>query len=144
MDHVRDLVPLSCRSRQFQDLAVAAGQAALLPAHAFAGRNVKMAARRGQVLTDVEDRPAAAALRQQTLEATLGISIPSPMDLPGHLIQNFKRVHSRFHVLKLPQSTQRGLHRLGVTAVLPETGIELVGAVQGVAQHGLQRLRLFE
>ena len=51
---------------------------------------------------------------------------------------------SRLDFLKLPQRSQRAVHRLGLTAILLEAAEKLVGAEQRVTKRVLNRLRFFE
>jgi len=61
---------------------MAPGQTPALPAHPFASTDVEMAARTGDVLTNVEHQSSQAAFRQLALQATVRIVQTAPVDYP--------------------------------------------------------------
>jgi hypothetical protein len=62
---------------------------------------MEVAALDGDVLADVEDDPAKAALRQLAFQATVWIVQPAPMNLPRNLVKHFYLFKSGADVLQV-------------------------------------------
>src|SRR5262245_17685701 len=105
MDDGGEPVPILFRSRQFENLLMAARQSPLFPAHPLAGGDVEVPAMHADVFTDVENDVIEAAFGHLTFETTERISIAAPMDFPRRLIEDLDATESG--VLQLFQRLQR-------------------------------------
>src|SRR6516162_10973231 len=89
---------------------MAPGQTPALPAHPFASTDVEMAARTGDVLTNVEHQSSQATFRQLALQATVRVVQSAPVDFPLGRVEDLDSIGSLSRSF-IEESWLFGVHR---------------------------------
>src|SRR5262249_4540391 len=95
---------------------------------------MEVAAMDSDVLTNVENDPIKAALRQPTFQSTVWIVQPAPVNRPWNLIDDFDLIESVSDVLQVLQGFERALHQAALLAVTLESNHQVVRSATNLAE----------